>query len=224
MPPVTRRRPRSARLTHPTARGARCASVFGSTALAFFVLALVTACGTTGKFIWYTQLPRAEWGSDAGEYVIGPGDTISIGVYEQPAVSRDSKVRSDGRLAITFLGEIVAAGKRPAVLAQEIEARLRQFIVSPRVTVNVLEARPITITVLGEVMSRGNLTLPPPAGLLQALAQAGGLTEFASEDEIYVLRQIPEFRRIRFTLEAVMNNESSAAMFPLRNGDVIIVE
>jgi polysaccharide export outer membrane protein len=184
----------------------------------------VTACGGSGNYVWYTQVPRADWGSQAGEYVIGPGDVIDISVYEQPGLTGHPKVRSDGRVAITFLGEVVAAGKRPVVLAQELETRLRQYIVTPRVTVNVAESRPISVTFLGEISSKGTQTLEPPATILQALAQAGGLTEFASDNKIFVLRRIPSFQRIRFSWTTIVNNESGAALFPLRNGDVIVVE
>jgi polysaccharide export outer membrane protein len=169
-------------------------------------------------------VPRSEWGSDTGEYVIGPGDVISITVYQQAELSTKAKVRTDGRIGLTFIGEIVVAGKKPAVLAQELELRLRQFIVSPRVVVNVDEAHPIAVSMLGEGGTKGSLTLEPPATLLQAIAQAGGLSEYASKDKIFILRRVPVFRRIRFTYEAIVNNESGAAMFPLRTGDVIFVE
>jgi protein involved in polysaccharide export with SLBB domain len=59
---------------------------------------------------------------------------------------------------------------------------------------------------------------------LQALAQAGGPGPFASKSRIFVLRQFPQFRRIRFTYQALIHNEANAAAFPLRNGDVVVVE
>jgi protein involved in polysaccharide export with SLBB domain len=75
-----------------------------------------------------------------------------------------------------------------------------------------------------EVGARGAISLQPPAELAQALAQAGGLNEFASESKIFVLRRFPQFQRIRFTYEAIVQNQGGAAMFPLRTGDVIVVE
>jgi protein involved in polysaccharide export with SLBB domain len=68
------------------------------------------------------------------------------------------------------------------------------------------------------------MQLDPPPLLLQALARAGGLTEFADDERVFVIRQQPVFRRIRFTYEAVVNNENGAAGFPLRTGDVVVVE
>jgi polysaccharide export outer membrane protein len=134
------------------------------------------------------------------------------------------KIRGDGRIAMPFVGEVVAAGKTPVALGREIEARLKEFIVSPRVTVNVDDSLPIVISMLGEVGAKGNLSLAQPATVLQALAQAGGLSEFADTDAIFVVRQKPVFRRIRFTYEALLTNKGGAAAFPVRAGDVIVVQ
>lgn len=174
--------------------------------------------------MWYSQLPRSEWGSASGEYVIGVGDVISIRVYEQEGLSGTAKIRRDGRIALPLAGEIVVAGKRPQELAREIEARLAKFVVSPRVTVNVEQAQPIVVSTLGEIGKVGTLTLEPPARMLDAMAQAGGLAEYADDTKIFVLRQYPMFQRIRFTYKAILDNEAGAATFPLRTGDVIMIE
>lgn len=192
--------------------------------LSWLALALCAACSSGGRFIWYTALPRAEWGSPPPEYVIGVGDSLSVRVYEQEGVSGNLKVRSDGRVTVPLIGEVVAAGKHPSAFARELEGQLKRFIVSPRVTVSVESSQPVSITVLGEVKSGGTMQLDPPPLLLQALARAGGLTEFADDERVFVIRQQPVFRRIRFTYEAVVNNENGAAGFPLRTGDVVVVE
>lgn len=193
----------------------------------FFVALSVAAqgCGSSGAFVWYKDLPRTEWEQSAGgEYVIGIGDTISVKVYEQDALGTKSKVRPDGRIAMTFVGEIVVVGRHPLALASELEARLKEFIVNPRVTVTIDDSVPITVSMLGEVGKTGSLTIEPNAGLLQALAQAGGPNDYADKSSIYVLRRSPDFRRIRFTYDALLQNENGAATFALRTGDVIVVE
>jgi polysaccharide export outer membrane protein len=187
-------------------------------------LAASTACGGTGRFIWYRDLSKTEWGEGSTEYVIGVGDGIVVQVYEQEPLTTHAKIRTDGRIALPFAGEVVAVGKHPVELAREIEVRLRQFIVSPRVTVNVETSQPVVVSVLGEVGKVGSLTLEPSAGVLQALAQAGGPTDYADKSGIYVLRRAPEFRRIRFTYDALVQNQDGAATFPLRTGDVVVVE
>lgn len=182
------------------------------------------SCGSLGSYTWYRDVPKAEWSMAAGEYVIAAGDTISIRVYDQDALSTRAKIRSDGRLAMPFVGEVLVVGKTPVALGHELEERLKVFIVSPRVIVNVDDSLPIQVSVLGEVGARGNLTLPPPATILQALAQAGGPSDFANKDAIFLVRQKPIFRRIRFTYDALLTNQDGAATFPVRPGDVIVVQ
>jgi polysaccharide export outer membrane protein len=193
-------------------------------ALALTLALFGAACSSVGAFVWYQEVPKSDWGSHTGDYVIGVGDTITVRVYDNEPLTTHGKIRSDGRMAFPFAGEVVVAGKHPSDLARELEVRFKEFIVSPRVTVNVDESRPLSIGVVGEVGKPGALALEPNAGLLQALAQAGGMTQYASKSRIFVLRQFPQFRRIRFTYEALIHNDGGAATFPLRNGDVIVVE
>lgn len=182
------------------------------------------SCASAGNFVWYQAVPNAEWATDASEYVIGVGDVINIRVYEQDGLSSSVKIRRDGRVAMPLAGELVAAGKHPSQLAREIEARLKEFIVTPRVTVNIETSQPVSVTAIGEITHIGALTLEPPARLIEALAQAGGPTEFADKSRIFVLRRFPTFQRIRFTYDAIVHNEDGAAGFPLRTGDVIVIE
>ena len=193
-------------------------------ALAALSCASLLGCSTGARYVWYTELPRAGWGAQPSEYVIGIGDVLSIKVYEQDSLGGSLKVRSDGRIAVPLIGEVVAAGKHPAGFSRELETELKRFILTPRVTVNVEAAYPVSVSVLGEVKSGGTLVLEPPPVILQALAKAGGLTEFADEDRIFLIRQLPTFQRVRFTYKAIQNNDGGAAGFTLRNGDVIVVE
>jgi polysaccharide export outer membrane protein len=185
---------------------------------------LACGCGSSGPYVWYTKVPRLERSSAAGEYAIGVGDILVVQVFEQPALATRGRIRPDGRIALPLVGELVAVGKTPSAVRTEIEEGYRRFIVSPRVTVNVEETRPVLVSVMGEVRTSGGQSLEPHSGVLQALAQAGGLSDFADESSIFVLRRVPAFRRIRFTYEALVNNDYGAATFPLRTGDVIVVE
>ncbi|MEO8905001.1 MAG: polysaccharide biosynthesis/export family protein [Polyangiaceae bacterium] len=181
-------------------------------------------CASAGEYTWFKDVPQSEWGAASGEYVMGAGDTISIRVYEQDSLSGTFKIRRDGRISLPLSGELIVAGKRPSEFAHEIEAHLKEFVVSPRVTVNVDLAQPISITLVGEIAKVGGVTLEPPARLIEALAAAGGPNDFANKSRIFVLRQFPKFQRLRFTYDAILRNEGGAAGFPLRSGDVVVVE
>ena len=198
--------------------------MLGSALLWVVLGAGAAGCASPGQFVWYSELPKSDWGSLTGEYVIEVGDTINIRAYEQEAVSTSIKIRRDGRIALPLAGELVAAGKHPSQLAREIETRLKEFIVQPRVIVNVETSQPVTVTAVGEIAHVGSLTLEPPGQLIQALAQAGGPNDYADKTRVFVMRQFPTFQRIRFTYDAVLHNEGGAATFPLRTGDVIVIE
>jgi polysaccharide export outer membrane protein len=196
-----------------------------STASVCLGLALAsTGCAGAGQYVWFAEMPPSERATLTGDYVIGIGDTVSIRVYEQEGLAIDAKIRTDGKIALPLVGEIAVAGKRPLELSRELEVALKQFVVSPRVTVNVTAPQPISVTVVGEVGHIGVLTLEPPARLVEAMAQSGGVGEFGDKSKIFVLRQFPTYKRIRFTWDAIMRNEDNAAQFPLRTGDVIVVE
>lgn len=196
-----------------------------STLLLAFALSAVTAgCASAGQYVWYGEMPSSERSPLLSDYVIGVGDTISINVYEQEGLTGEFKVRRDGKAALPLVGEIVVAGKRPLELSSEIETKLKQFVVAPRVTVNVAASQPVSISALGEVQRVGSMTLEPPARLVEAMAQCGGPNDFADKSKIFVLRQFPSYKRIRFTWSAILHNEDGAASFPLRTGDVVVVE
>ena len=111
-------------------------------------------------------------------------------------------VRADGRISIQFINEIEAAGKTALKLASDIENGLKSQIRQPLVTVTVEVSSPLSISVLGEVTKPGVTTLPPNAGVADALAAAGGLTQFAHKNRIYVVRPRPQPTRIHFTYDS----------------------
>jgi len=135
-------------------------------------------------------------------------------------------VRSDGRITMPLLGDVEVEGKTTEQIARGLENQLRtsKLVLNPRVTVQVDEVKPITVAVLGNVVRSGTYPLGPNAGVAEALASAGGLTEFAHKDQIYVLRHTPEEVRIRFTFQSLTGQTRGAVQFRLRNGDVVVAE
>ena len=132
-------------------------------------------------------------------------------------------MRSDGKIAVPFLGDVDVQGKSPDVVSRELGVRFKEYVVSPNVTVAVEEPSPTSVSVLGEVAHPGVYTVDASSGVLQALALAGGFTDYASRSAIYVTRReaVP---RIRFSYSALVNGEGRAAAFRLRPGDVLVVE
>jgi polysaccharide export outer membrane protein len=161
------------------------------------------------------------------EYVIAPGDILNVRVFQQEALSARTRVRADGRISLPLVNDWMAAGKTPVLLATELKQHLKGFINLPEVTVALEDPRPLSVSIIGEVVRPGPAVLESAsAGVLNALAAAGGFTQFAHRDGIFVLRpRVGEAPvRIRFVYEALTRAEGRASAFRLLSGDVIVVE
>ena len=160
---------------------------------------LAVGCRTTDKnFVWVDTLPES---ATEGPYLIAPGDTLSVRVFNQEGISGTVRVRSDGMITLLFLGDVEAAARTPVQLAAELQSKLTKFLVNPVVTVALQEARPLEISVLGEVQRAGLYRLEQGAGVLTALAAASGFNDFANRNRIFVVRNGTQ--RIRFTYAAL---------------------
>jgi len=181
-------------------------------------------CGASGAFVWVDELPN-DYLKPKAAMVISSGDVISVRVFGQEPLSMRATVRTDGKVAMPLVGDVVVAGKLPEEVAREVEARLVPFVTTPNVVVAVEESR-TRIVALGELRRNGSIVLEPgETGVLSALANAGGLTEFAGESRIFVLRtESTGTYRIRFQYGDIIRGVGNAAAFKLKTGDQLVVE
>ena len=194
--------------------------------LAFVIASLAAlgpGCAHLGQYVWVDDYQDPD-SSREGGYLIGPGDVLFVRVFNQDTLSGKTRVRSDGKVTLPLLNDVEAAGLTPAALAQRVQVKYKEFINSPSVIVSIEESQPLRISVLGEVGKPGLLQLDNGVGVLQALAAASGMTDFAHRDRIFVLRRDPAALRIRFTYEALSRESGRAGAFRLRNGDAVVVE
>jgi len=182
------------------------------------------SCAHVGSYVWVDDYKPAADAEGGGEYRIAPGDLLAVHVYREDAMSTRERVRQDGKVSVPLLHDVQAAGLTPRQLAEQIQVRLKEFINIPRVTVAVEETRPLTVPVLGEVARPGQYPLERGAGVLEALAAAGGFTDYAHRDRIFVLRRDQRLSRIRCTFEALSRGQGRAAAFRLQAGDAVVVE
>lgn len=191
---------------------------------AVFCLVLCTAgCGSYGQYVWVHQRP-VEPASGAARNLIGPGDLLEVQVYGDEKMSTRGRVLADGTLTVPLLGPVQVVGKRPEELTASLEEQLKRYITVPKVTVIIQESL-ISVAVIGEVEQAGMIDLVTPATVLEALAKAGGLSEFADTSGIFVLRNLGgSTQRIRFTYEALTKAEPAAIRFHLKTGDVLVVD
>jgi polysaccharide export outer membrane protein len=198
----------------------------GRTAFASALALAFSACPRPhAPFKWVDDFQETQTRGADGSCVISPGDQILIRVWNQEAMTTRARVRSDGRITVPLLNDVVAAGQPPAELAALLQTRLKDFFNNPVVAVAVEEQRPLSVSVMGEVAHPGTFSLEPGAGVLQALAAAGGLNDLADRDMIYVLRSSGSgLERVRMTHEALVHLKGRAAHFKLQSGDVVVVE
>jgi polysaccharide export outer membrane protein len=178
-------------------------------------------CADLGPYVWADALPLAP--PATGEYRLAPGDTINVRVFNQESVSGKMKIRPDGRITVPFIEDVAAAGQTTQELTALLQARLRNFLNQPVVTVSVEEIAPARLSVLGEVARPGNYSVERGQGVLRAIAAAGGLTEFAHKDRIFVVRTASG-QRIRFKLHELSVPGTPAARFGLADEDVVLVQ
>lgn len=183
---------------------------------------LASGCAGAGSYVWITDLPVPQ--DSENEYVIQDGDLVDIKVFNQEPMSTHARVRTDGRLALPVLGDIVVRGKTPSAIKAELESRLKDYVNPASVTVIVDEPRAISVSVLGEVAHQGVFPVDRHATLAQVLALAGGLTDYASRDRLFVIRSFPQPIRIRFTYESLSRGEPHTAAFSLHQGDLVVAE
>ena len=159
------------------------------------------------------------------QYRIGSGDLLEVIVWkEQDASVGGVMVRADGRIALPFAKEIEVAGLTAAEAEQLIGGRLKPFINDPDVTVIVREVHSKRIFLVGAVKHEGTIDLKYPMTILQALAEAGGLTDYAKRKRIYILRtENGKQNKIFFNYDAVIRGEDMRQNIEVKPDDTIVV-
>jgi polysaccharide export outer membrane protein len=187
-----------------------------ASALLPVVVALPACGGTLGPYTWVDEMPAAAHPSN--DFVIRDTDTVNVRVYNQDAISTHERVRPDGKISVPMAGEILVRGRRPSDIAKELEVKLKAVVVAPVVTVSIDQSAQLFIPVLGEVKNAGTFTIDPGSSVLVALADAGGLSDYASPDRIFVLRKGLN-RRVRFRMSDLRAGDAKSFAF-----DVVVVE
>jgi polysaccharide export outer membrane protein len=160
------------------------------------------------------------WSND--EYRLGPGDKLRVEVWREPQLTQSLQVRPDGKITLPLVGDFAADGKTPIELRDGLATLLKEFVTNPVVTVIVVEATAAQVYMIGEVASPGTLVMHGPMTVLQALAQVGGLREFADRDDIRILRKTPTgVRTIGFDYKKAVKAEIEPVF--LQPGDTVVV-
>ncbi|MGC8548854.1 MAG: polysaccharide biosynthesis/export family protein [Acidobacteriaceae bacterium] len=143
--------------------------------------------------------------STSSTYVIGDGDLLAINVWNEPDFKQSFPVRPDGKITLPLIGSLQAAGTTPSQLEATIATRLEAFIHNPNVTVMVMTINSRKFNILGRVARPGSYPLSGNITVLDAIAQAGGLTPFAKVTHIYVLRKASNGSETRLPFNSLLS-------------------
>ena len=165
--------------------------------------------------------------SSSGEdaYQIGPQDVLEISVWKDEILSRKVTVRPDGFITFPLIGEVLVEGRTVGALAKEMDERLTQFVSDPRITIAVSEVNSFRIFVIGKVNKPGGFQIGQYTDVMQALSLAGGLTPFAREGSMKVLRRGKQGDQTTFPFDygEVLKGKNLEQNIVLQRGDVVMV-
>lgn len=190
--------------------------------------ALAGCAGGSGQ-----ELPQASFVSTnqgPGEhYVIGPLDQLTVFVWRNPELGAEVQVRPDGRITTPLIQDMVAVGKTPAMLADDISVMLAEYITEPRVSVIVNEFSGTyaqRIRIIGATEEPASIPFRANMTLLDAMIAVGGLSEFASGNRARLIRHdraTGQQREYGLRISSLLRRGDTSANVDLRPGDVIII-
>jgi polysaccharide export outer membrane protein len=154
-------------------------------------------------------------------YVIGPEDGLFIRVWKNPELSGGVTVGPDGTISLQLIDEVKVSGLTARQVEELLSQRLKEFLTTPEVNVQVTAARSRTYIILGEGVSRpGVYPLPKPLTVLEALIAGGSFSPFAKKNKIYVLRGGQKYL---FKWDEVSKGKNLQQNILIQNGDQIYV-
>jgi polysaccharide export outer membrane protein len=160
----------------------------------------------------------------ADEFVIGAEDVLGIVVWKNAEMTGDVTVRPDGMITLPLVGDIRAVGLTPSALKDLITKAAAKYYENVAVTVVVRQINSRKVFITGEVRAPGSQPLIGPRTVLQLIALAGGLTEYADAENITVMRtQAGKTRTFKFNYRDVSRGRNLAQNIELMPGDTVVV-
>ncbi len=191
----------------------------------FFRSAMRPEFGLLGGIVLMSASLLASEPVASDSYKLHPGDIVAVSVWQEPGLEQLVLVRPDGGISFPLAGDLQAAGLTVGELTLTLKQKLKKYISDPVVTVTLQEIPGNRIYILGRVNKPGDFPLVTrDISIMQALAMAGGLTPFAEEKKIKVLRTVNgQQKSIPFDYKKVRRGEGLEQNITLQAGDVIVV-
>jgi len=177
-----------------------------------------------GLLVIVTSLARTAACLAAEDYLVASADTLEISVYGEQDLVRELIVRPDGRVSFPLVGDLEVEGKTTTQIKADVEKKIRDYVPDASVSVIVTGLGSLQYYVLGKVVNPGAFNMSRAVSVLQALATAGGMTTFAKEGDILIVRRYgKETTHIPFNYEAVKKGKNLEQNILLERGDVVLV-
>jgi polysaccharide biosynthesis/export protein len=159
------------------------------------------------------------------DYVIGSDDVLAVNVWQEHELSLVVPVRPDGKISLPLVGELYVAGLTAWQLQDTIAQHLKEYLEHPQVTVIVQETKSQRFNVVGEVQKPGSFEFGHPLTIIDAIALAGGLRDFAQSKKMYVIRIGADGSRekIPVNYNNLLKGKPSAQNIVLRSHDTVVV-
>lgn len=171
-----------------------------------------------------SQTGRAQVMTAEPAYLLGPEDVLKVAVWKDEHLTQETVVRPDGMITFPLVGEVAAAGRSTEEVRTEIAKRLTKFLPNPNVTVTVLKVLSYRIYVLGRVNKPGEYQVGHHTDVLQALSMAGGLTPYAAENDIKIIRRTGTDEQVfPFRYGDAQKGKDLRQNMLLQRGDLVMV-
>ncbi len=191
------------------------------------IVLLAAGCSTLPDLPEANTHQSATTDVESYQYLVGPGDRLTIFVWRNPEISGEFIVRPDGKITTSLVEDIQASGKTPSELAREIEEKLSVYITNPRVTVSVNNfAGPLSeqVRVIGEAMNPLAVNYSQSMTLLDLMIAVGGLTEFADGNGAKLIRVVNGKKvTYRLYIDDLIRDGDISQNVDILPGDVVII-
>ena len=160
----------------------------------------------------------------AERYHVGPGDVLEVSVWRDDNLNRELIITPDNTISYPLIGDVYVANMSVADIRKIITKKLAEYIPDASVSVIIKEIKSLKIYVIGQVKKPGVFPISQETRVMQALAMAQGLTPFAAERDIHILRYTDQnTQKIAFDYKEVVKGNNLDQDIILKRGDVIIV-
>jgi len=184
----------------------------------------MTSVALRNVFFALVALMLTSVATSAERYLLNAGDVLDISVWNEEALQKQLIILPDGMISFPLAGELQAQGQSVTDLQAALKKQLADYLADPVVTVSVANVSGNTVHIMGKVLEPGNFVMNKSIDVMQALSMAGGLSPYAEENNIIVLRRSGESQQVLpVHYASIKKGQELDTNIILQSGDVIVI-